>query len=92
MIDLGKEVVKTFKNKIEPNLKEYLQNLNKILNDGRFYSATKPGTSKKEISDKFNPSTYKIFRNIVSSSGNREKFATNVVNFLKKYNLDGVDR
>ena len=38
-----------------------------------------------------NPSTYKIFRNIVSSSGNREKFATNVVNFLKKYNLDGID-
>lgn len=38
-----------------------------------------------------NPSTYKIFRNIASSSGNREKFATNVVNFLKKYNLDGID-
>lgn len=38
-----------------------------------------------------NPSTYKIFRNIVSSSGNREKFATNVVNFLKDYDLDGID-
>lgn len=38
-----------------------------------------------------NPSTYKIFRDIVSNVNSREKFATNVVNFLKKYNLDGID-
>ncbi|CAG85451.1 DEHA2B11396p [Debaryomyces hansenii CBS767] len=38
-----------------------------------------------------NPSTYKIFRDIVSDVNSREKFATNVVNFLKKYNLDGND-
>ena len=38
-----------------------------------------------------NPSTYKIFRDIASSSENRERFATNVVNFLKDYDLDGID-
>lgn len=37
------------------------------------------------------PSTYNIFRTAVSGSSTREKFATNLVNFLKTYNLDGID-
>lgn len=36
------------------------------------------------------PSTYAIFRNGVQPA-NREKLATNLVNFLKQYNLDGLD-
>lgn len=36
------------------------------------------------------PSTYMIFRNAVADK-NREKFATNLVNFIKKYKLDGID-
>lgn len=36
------------------------------------------------------PSTYQIFRNGVQAA-NRDKLATNLVNFLIKYNLDGID-
>nr|XP_036590015.1 glycoside hydrolase family 18 protein [Colletotrichum truncatum]KAF6802020.1 glycoside hydrolase family 18 protein [Colletotrichum truncatum] len=36
------------------------------------------------------PGTFQIFRDAVKP-GNREKFATNCVNFLKKHNLDGLD-
>ncbi|KAF8129376.1 glycoside hydrolase superfamily [Mycena galopus ATCC 62051] len=35
--------------------------------------------------------TYTIFRNAVSSAANRQTFASNLVTFVKKYGLDGVD-
>ncbi|KAL7944577.1 glycoside hydrolase family 18 protein [Trichoderma barbatum] len=38
-----------------------------------------------------NPSTYTIFRKAVSSETNRQILITNIVNFLNKYDLDGVD-
>lgn len=38
-----------------------------------------------------NPSTYTIFRRAVSSEVNRQTLVTNIVNFLAKYDLDGVD-
>ncbi|KAJ7890736.1 class V chitinase-like protein, partial [Mycena leptocephala] len=37
------------------------------------------------------PATYTIFRNAVSSTANRQTFASNLVTFVKKYGLDGVD-
>jgi GH18 family chitinase len=37
------------------------------------------------------PATYTIFRNAVSSAANRQTFASNLVTFVKKYGLDGVD-
>lgn len=37
------------------------------------------------------PSTYKVFRNIVSTTTSRGKFASNLIAFMKKYNLDGID-
>lgn len=36
------------------------------------------------------PKTYQLFRNAVKSA-NRDKFATNCVDFLKKHSLDGLD-
>lgn len=37
------------------------------------------------------PSTYMIFRDVVSSESSREALVSNVVNFLNEYDLDGVD-
>ncbi|KAJ7307797.1 class V chitinase-like protein [Mycena albidolilacea] len=37
------------------------------------------------------PATYTIFRNAVSTAANRQTFASNLVTFVKKYRLDGVD-
>ncbi|KAJ7132986.1 glycoside hydrolase superfamily [Mycena filopes] len=37
------------------------------------------------------PATYTIFRNAVSSSANRQTFASNLATFVKKYGLDGID-
>ncbi|KAK2746097.1 hypothetical protein FQN57_003437 [Myotisia sp. PD_48] len=36
------------------------------------------------------PATYQLFRDAVKAE-NRDKFATNCVNFLKEHNLDGLD-
>ncbi|KAF3063036.1 hypothetical protein CFAM422_010321 [Trichoderma lentiforme] len=38
-----------------------------------------------------NPSTYTIFRDVVSSETNRQTLVTNVVQFLNDYDLDGID-
>jgi GH18 family chitinase len=37
------------------------------------------------------PSTYTIFRNAVKTDQNRNTFANNLINFMNKYNLDGID-
>ena len=37
------------------------------------------------------PGTYSIFRDAVSSPANMQTFATNLVNFVNQYQLDGVD-
>ena len=37
------------------------------------------------------PATYTIFRNAVGSTANRQIFSSNLVAFVKQYNLDGVD-
>ncbi|KAJ7660100.1 glycoside hydrolase superfamily [Mycena polygramma] len=37
------------------------------------------------------PATYTIFRNAVSSTANRQTFASNLVTFVRKHGLDGVD-
>ena len=37
------------------------------------------------------PDTYTIFRDVVSSEASREALVSNLVNFLNKYDLDGVD-
>ncbi|KAI7971863.1 hypothetical protein EIK77_007462 [Talaromyces pinophilus] len=37
------------------------------------------------------PETYDIFRQAVSTGDNRATFATNLINFLNKYDFDGID-
>ncbi|KAK6457927.1 glycoside hydrolase superfamily [Scheffersomyces xylosifermentans] len=37
------------------------------------------------------PSTYQVFRHIVGDDSTRNQFADNLVAFVKKYNLDGID-
>lgn len=66
------------------------------IDDSKIAKSTFLGISNKKIASfggwefSTSASTYNIFRNGVADA-NREKFATNLVNFLKKYNLDGID-